>query len=68
MTPFVLWANLVAETRETILASQDHLARICYGLVRTKNAIAQSRALLGLPTELTPIAAQQVVLRQFKIS
>jgi hypothetical protein len=68
MTPFVLWANPVAETRETILASQDHLARIRYGLVRTKNAIAQSRALLGLPTELTPIAAQQVVLRQFKIS
>jgi hypothetical protein len=68
MAPFVLWANPVAETREIILASQDHIARICYGLVRTKNAIAQSKALLGASDRTDPIADQQVVLRQFKIS
>ena len=61
MTPFVLWPNPVAETRETILASQDHLARISYGLVRTKNAIAQSKALLGASAQTDLIAAQKVV-------
>jgi hypothetical protein len=66
MTPFLLWANPVAETREAILASQDHLAHICYGLVRTKNAIAQSRALLGASDQTDLIAAQKVVCDSLK--
>jgi hypothetical protein len=67
MTPFVRWANYIAETRETILASQDHLARIRKGLVRTESLMARSGALLRASNQ-TDLAAPKVVLRQFKIS
>jgi hypothetical protein len=65
MTPFARWANYIAETRETILASQDHLARIRTGLVRTESLMAQSGALLRASNQ-TDLTAQQVVLRQVK--
>jgi hypothetical protein len=45
----------------------EHLARIGDVLVRTKDLIAQSRALLRPPDRTDLIAAQQVVLRQSKI-
>jgi hypothetical protein len=66
MTPFARWANHVAETRETILASQDHLARIRKGLVRTESLMAQSLAVLRASNQTDLIAAQEVVLQQFK--
>jgi hypothetical protein len=65
MTPFARSANHIAETRETILASQDHLARIRKGLVRTESLMAQSMVLLRASNQ-TDLAAQQVVLRQLE--
>jgi hypothetical protein len=59
MTPFVRWANYVAETRETILASQDHLARIRKGLVRTESLMVQSMAPLGTFDRNDPIVVQE---------